>query len=230
MQRNPNAGVGTARNAYTSFLNKMHLYCTKVNQYVIQPDYEKMCTSFMESKIDDLTKTLDSCTRSLKIFSNPSNVRPTRDCINLVGQVKGVVNAIKTGKMSCIPVYKYCKTTFNDLKNAFKNVDSETKAKYTTIDQVLSDLSFERDGVYLGNTKLAIEGTNVEKSLELNCVLENTQDTTAAIIIGDNIYSTAYVIYDYTSVKSQAIMNYLEQFSSAYTGMVNIADLAKKYK
>ena len=100
--------------------------------------------------------------------------------------------------------------------------------QYSSVDTLLEDLRFERDGVYVKDTKLALEQSGAD---EMNMSLDGTEDTTSmnkAIIVGDNVYSAAYLLYLFQQNDNEAV-NYFNEYNVAYTDLVNLADCAKFY-
>jgi hypothetical protein len=62
--------------------------------------------------------------------------------------------------------------------------------------------------------------------------LDGTEDTSSmnkAIIVGDNVYSAAYLLYLFQQNDNEAV-NYFNEYNVAYTDLVNLADCAKFYE
>lgn len=218
--------VESAQSYYNAFTEKMKIYCTKANDWIIKPEYEKMMTGFMEGKIDELTDLCNTVENGLRLFVNPTNVRPTTDCMNLAGHVKGIGKFIMTGKASSIPVYKYCKTKVEDIIEAWKGSGSEKK--YTSFDMLMNDLHFERDGIYVGDTRLAIDPDGEELSISI----DETSDTSSMnkpIIVGNRVYSGSYSLYSFLESVDQDIVNYFNEYNLSYTDLVGLSDTARRY-
>ena len=220
--------VESASSYYRAFTERMKLYCSRANDWIIKPAYEDMCTAYAKSRIDELADISRKLENGLRLFVNPSNVHPTSDCLNLAGHIKGIGKAIVTGKASCIPVYKYCKTTMEDLIAAWKG-SSGDRSKYKTVDTLLDDLHFERDGVYVGDTKLDItQSESEELSMELDeSYLGDTMKK--AILVGNKIYSSAYSLMSFVTNKDFDIVNYFNGYNVGYTDLVNLDDCARMY-
>lgn len=219
--------VESASSYYRAFTERMKLYCTRANDWIIKPAYEDMCTAYARSKIDELSDIVRKIENGLRLFVNPSNVHPTSDCLNIAGHIKGIGKFVMTGKASCIPVYKYCKTTMEDLIAAWKG-SSGDQTKYNTVDMLLDDLHFERDGVYVGNVKLDIQNSESDEyTIELDET--NEADTKKGILIGNKIYSSAYSIFSFWYKKDFDIVNYFNNYNVGYTDLVNLQDCARVY-
>lgn len=221
------ASVESAASFYRAFTDKMKLYCTKANDWIIKPNYERMCTSFMQGKIRELEYYANAIENGLKLFVNPSNVKPTTDCLNLSGHVVGIAKAVWTGDPMQIPVFKYAKLKMDALHDAWYGV--EDKPTYHSIDELLSDLRFERDGVYVKNIRLEIEES---ESDELVMSMNETPDAsymTSPILIGENIYSGAYAMSSFKTGRDMDIVNYFNEYNVGYTDLLNMEDMAKVY-
>ena len=220
--------VETAGSYYQAFTNKVKLYCTKANDWIIKPDYEAMCTSLMKGKIGELTDICNKLENGLRLFVNPSNVHPTTDCLNLAGHIKGIGKFLMTGKASNIPLYKYCKTKVEDIIAAWKGTSGGQEGEYKTFNTLLSDLHFERDGIYVKDTRLNIEqnGDELDISLDESSDLSNMNKP---IIVGNNVYSAAYALYSFKTEKDQDIVNYFNSYNLAYTDLINLDDVARAY-
>lgn len=223
------ASVESAGSFYRSFTGKMKLYCTKANDWIIRPDYEKMCTSYAEGKIRELSDLGRKLENGLRLFVNPSNVKPTTDCLNLAGHITGIAKAVWTGDGTAIPVFKYFKTTVDDLITAWRGSTQIDKSKYTSIDTVLSDLSFRRDGIYVGSTRLDLQSSGSE---ELSMTIDESTDASsmsAAILIGDDLYSASYALYEMKTNGDTDIVNYFNEYGLSYTDLISLDDVAKMY-
>ena len=216
----------SAGSFYQSFLNKMHLYCNLTNEYVIKPDYEEMCTSFMKGKIKELEGLGKDLEKGLRLFVNPSNVRPTSDCLNLAGHIKGIAKFAMTGKASNIPIYKYCKTSVKRLIEAWKGT-SKTE-NYATFDSVLADITFKYDGIYVGDEKLDISSDGEEATISLDEGMDKRM-MNRAIIIGDNIFSAAYALQAYYEQSDPDIVRYFETYNETYTDLIKLDEVAMAY-
>jgi hypothetical protein len=216
----------TAASFYQNILSKTHLYCTIANEYIIKPDYEEMCTGFMKGKIKELEELGNKLENGLRLFVNPSNVRPTSDCLNIYGHIKGIAKFAMTGKASNIPIYKYCKTTINDLIDAWKGTSN--KKEYHTLDAILEDLVFKYDGVYVGDEKLNIPSDGSEATIEL----DNGMDKRAmnrAILINNRIFSAAYALQAYYEKSDEEIVRYFEEYNADYTDLIKLDEVAATY-
>jgi hypothetical protein len=217
----------TAASFYQAFTDKMKIYCTRANDWIIKPNYEELCTSFMKGKIRELKDMCNKVENGLRLFVNPSNIHPTSDCLNLAGHITGIGKFLVTGKASNIPIYKYCKNKINAIIDAWNGTNPTVQ--YSSVDTLLEDLRFERDGVYVKDTKLALEQSGAD---EMNMSLDGTEDTSSmnkAIIVGDNVYSAAYLLYLFQQNDNEAV-NYFNEYNVAYTDLVNLADCAKFYE
>lgn len=217
----------TAGSFYQAFTEKIKVYCTRANDWIIKPNYEELCTSFMKSKIRELKDLCNKVENGLRLFVNPSNIHPTSDCLNLAGHITGIGKFLVTGKASNIPVYKYCKNKINAIIDAWNGTNPTVQ--YSSVDTLLEDLRFERDGVYVKDKKLALEQSGAD---EMNMSLDGTEDTSSmnkAIIVGDNVYSAAYLLYLFQQNDNVAV-NYFNEYNVAYTDLVNLADCAKFYE
>ena len=219
--------VESANSYYRAFMDKTKLYCTRANDWIIKPDYEKMCTAYAEGKIKELTEIADKIQNGIKLFVNPSNVHPTSDCLNIAGHITGIGRAIITGKASCIPVYRYCKTNMSDIISAWKR-SSGDQTKYKTVDMLLEDLTFERDGVYAGGVKLDIIGDGDELSINVDETL-NTGTMNSAILIGDRVVSASYALLELKTSEDEDVVNYFNSYNLSYTDLVNLEDCARRY-
>lgn len=221
--------VESAGSYYRAFIGKMHLYCTKANDWIIKPDYENMCTAFANNKIAELREIGNTLENGLRLFVNPSNVRPTSDCLNLAGHITGIGKAIITGKASYIPVYKYVKTTAQKLIDAWKG-SSSNNGQYKSFDLLLSDLHFERDGVYVADAKLDLEddmlGEETAMTLDGSSDLSNMNK---GILVGDNIYSASYALESFKTGADENIVNFFNEFNVGYTDLINLNDVARMY-
>ena len=217
----------TAGSFYQAFTEKMKVYCTRANDWIIKPNYEELCTSFMKGKIRELKDLCNKVENGLRLFVNPSNIHPTSDCLNLSGHITGIGKFLVTGKASNIPVYKYCKNKINAIIDAWNGTNPTVQ--YSSVDTLLEDLRFERDGVYVKDKKLALEQSGAD---EMTMSLDGTEDTSSmnkAIIVGDNVYSAAYLLYLFQQNDNEAV-NYFNEYNVAYTDLVNLADCAKFYE
>jgi hypothetical protein len=218
--------VETASSYYNAAVAKLRVYCTRANDWIIKPDYEEMCTGFMNGKIDELKDLCNKMENGLRLFVNPSNIHPTSDCLNLAGHITGIGKFLMTGKASNIPVYKYCKTKMSAIITAWNGTNPSEQ--YSSIDTLLEDLRFERDGIYVKNTRLAIEPSGTE---EISLLLDDTQDTSSMsypIVIGDDVYSASYSLYEFRN-GSTDVVSYFNEYDVAYTDLVNLADCARIY-
>ena len=219
----------SANSYYQAVIAKMKLYCTRANDWIIKPEYEEMCTGFMKGKIDELKELCNKIENGLRLFVNPSNVHPTSDCLNLAGHIKGIKDFLLTGKASSIPVYKYHKTKMEAIIRAWRGNSASDRVKYSSVDTLLSDLRFERDGIYVRDARLEIEP---DDSQELSIVLNDTEDTSSMnfpILIGDTVYSASYALYSFTTSKDLDIVNYFNEYNLEYTDLVNLDDCARVY-
>lgn len=221
------ASVESAGSYYRTFTEKMKLYCTKANDWIIKPDYEKMCTSFMKGKIRELDYYANAIENGLKLFVNPSNVKPTTDCLNLTGHVVGIAKAVWTGDPMQIPIFKYAKTKIEALKIAWNGLP--VKPQYYSIDEMLSDLHFERDGVYVKDVRLPIEPSETDEYVMNMDETPDPPSMSSAILIGENIYSGAYAMSSFKTSRDLDIVNYLNEYNVGYTDLLNMEDLAKVY-
>lgn len=217
--------VESAESYYRAFTDKMKLYCTSANDWIIKPDYVKMCTGFMEGKIDELSDLSTKLENGLRLFVNPTNVHPTSDCLNLAAHITGTVDFIKTGRASSIPVYKYCKTTIGDIVTAWKGETREKK--YNTFNELLSDLRFERDGIYVGRDKLSIDSDGKEFSMTVDESVD-ISNMSRPIVVGDNVYSSSMVLYSYLK-RDEEISTYMSRYENSYSALVRLADVARAY-
>ena len=218
--------VETAASYYQAFTAKMKLYCTRANDWIIKPSYEEMCTSFMNGKIDELKELCNKVENGLRLFVNPSNIHPTSDCLNLAGHITGIGKFLTTGNASSIPVYKYCKNKIEAIIDAWNGTNPETQ--YSSVDTLLEDLRFERNGVYVGDTRLDLEQSASE---EITMTLDDTEDTSSmnrAIMVNGNVYSAGYLLYLFKNNDRDAV-TYFNEYNVAYTDLVNLADCAKFY-
>jgi hypothetical protein len=220
------AHAETAASFYQSMLNKMNLYCNAANEYIIKPDYEEMCTGYMKGKIRELEELANKLENGLRLFVNPSNVRPTSDCLNLAGHIKGIAKFAMTGKASNIPVYKYCKTTINDLIDAWKG--NSNKKEYHTLDAILEDLVFKYDGVYVGDEKLDLPGDGSEATIELDSGMDK-RSMNRAILIKNRIFSAAYALQAYYEKSDEDIVHYFEEYNADYTDLIKLDEVAVIY-
>lgn len=220
--------VETASSYYQAFTAKMKLYCTRANDWIIKPDYEDMCTAFMKSNINELTDICNKLENGLRLFVNPSNVHPTSDCMNLAGHITGFGKFLVTGKASNIPVYKYCKTKMTDIINAWRGTPGGQSGEYQNVDLLLSDLRFEREGIYVKDTRLAIDPSGDEISMSLDGT-EDTSSMSSPIIIGDNVYSASYALYGFMTKTDDAAVNYFNEYDSRYSDLINLDDVARAY-
>ena len=218
--------VESASSYYRAFTEKLKLYCTRANDWIVKPEYEEMCTAFMNGKIQELKDLCSSVENGLRLFVNPSNVHPTSDCLNLAGHITGVGRFITSGNASNIPVYKYCKTKISDIIRAWNG--TQPSEQYSSVDLLLSDLKFERDGIYVKETKLDIEPNRSE---ELTIQLDGSEDVSSMsspILIGDDVYSASYALYQFRNGDEKAV-NYFNQFNLVYTDLINLNDCARVY-
>lgn len=218
--------VETANSYYRAFTSKMKLYCTRANDWIIKPEYEEMCTAFMRGKIEELKGLCDKVENGLRMFVNPSNVHPTSDCLNLAGHITGIGRFLATGNASSVPVYKYCKTKITAIIDAWNG--TSPSQQYSSVDMLLSDLRFERDGIYVKSRRLAIDPSSDE---ELSLNLDGSEDVSSMnepILIGDEVYSASYALYRFKAGDRDAV-NYFNEFNVAYTDLVNLADCARIY-
>lgn len=220
--------VESAGSYYRAFIDKVELYCTKANDWIIRPDYEAMCTSLMKGKIGELTDIANKLENGLRLFVNPTNVRPTTDCLNLAGHIKGIGKFIATGKASSIPVYKYCKTKAENLILAWKGSSGSDTKEYNSFNSLLDDLRFERDGVYVNGVKLNIEGDSEEMTISLD-ESSDLSNMNRPILVGDAIYSASYALYSFKTGADQDIVNYFNTYDLSYTDLINLADVARAY-
>ena len=220
------AHAETAASFYQNILSKTHLYCNVANEYIIKPDYEEMCTGFMKGKIKELEELGNKLENGLRLFVNPSNVRPTSDCLNIYGHIKGIAKFAMTGKASNIPIYKYCKTTINDLIDAWKGTSN--KKEYHTLDAILEDLVFKYDGVYVGNEKLDLPGDDSEATIELDSGMDK-RAMNRAILIKDRIFSAAYALQAYYEKSDEDIVHYFEEYNADYTDLIKLDEVAVVY-
>ena len=221
------ASVESAGSFYRSFTNKMQLYCTKANDWIIKPNYEKMCTSFMKGKIKELENTANSLANGQKLFGNASNINPTGNCFDLSSHIVGIAKAVWTGDGMQIPIFKWAKTTVDKLSEAWNGVPD--RPEYHSFDEMLSDLRFEPDGIYVGKLRLLLEASEQDEYV-MNT--NETPDTTYMkhpILIGDNIYSAAYALEQFTTGSNQEIVDYFNEYNTAYTNLLNMEDMAKVY-
>ena len=217
----------TAASFYQAFTDKMKIYCTRANDWIIKPDYEELCTSFMKVKINELKEMCNKVENGIRLFVNPSNIHPTSDCLNLAGHITGIRKFLVTGNASNIPIYKYCKNKITAIIDAWNGTNPTVQ--YSSVDTLLEDLRFERDGVYVKDTKLALEQSGSD---EMNMSLDGAEDTSSmnkAIIVGDNVYSASYLLYLFKQNDNEAV-NYFNEYNVAYTDLVNMADCAKFYE
>lgn len=216
----------TASSFYQAFTDKMKIYCTRANDWIIKPNYEELCTSFMKGKIRELKDMCNKVENGLRLFVNPSNIHPTSDCLNLAGHITGIGKFLVTGNASNVPVYKYCKNKINAIIDAW-NGTSPT-VQYSSVDTLLEDLHFERDGVYIKDTRLNLSAVGSE---ELTISLDDTENTSSmnkAIIVGDDVYSASYALYEFKN-GNEKLINYFNEYNVTYTDLVNLADCAKVY-
>ena len=222
------ASVESAGSFYRSFTEKMKLYHSKANDWILKPSYERMCTSFMEGKIRELEYYASAIENGLKLFVNPTNVKPTTDCLNLTGHVVGIAKAVWTGDPMQIPVYKYAKTKIDAVIAAWNGYQGP-KQEYNSFDDMLSDLHFERDGVYVRDIRLSI-AADEEDELVMN--MDETPDSdymTSPIMIGDTLYSGAYAMSRFKTGSDEEIVNYFNEYNVGYTDLLNMEDLARVY-
>lgn len=220
--------VESAGSYYRAFIDKVKLYCTKANDWVIRPDYEAMCTSLMKGKIGELTDIANKLENGLRLFVNPTNVRPTTDCLNLAGHIRGIGKFMVTGRATSVPVYKYCKTRAENLILAWKRSSGSDTKEYNTFNSLLDDLRFERDGVYVNGVKLNIEGNSEEMSISLD-ESSDLGNMNRPILIGDTVYSASYALYSFKTGADQDIVNYFNTYDLSYTDLINLADVARAY-
>ena len=220
------AHAESAASFYQSMLNKLNLYCNIANEYIVKPDYEEMCTGFMKGKIKELEDIGNKLENGLRLFVNPSNVRPTSDCLNLAGHIKGIAKFAMTGKASNIPIYKYCKTTINDLIDAWKGTSN--KKEYHTLDAILEDLVFKYDGVYVGDEKLDLQGSGQEATITLDEGMDK-RTMNRAIIINGQIYSAAYALQAYYEKSDPDVVRYFDSYNATYTDLVRLDEVAATY-
>lgn len=216
----------SASSFYKSFTSKMHLYCNAANEYIINPDYEEMCTGFMKGKIKELNEMANLLQKGLRLFVNPTNVRPTSDCLNLAGHIKGIAKFAMTGKASNIPVYKYCKTSLENLVEAWRGTSN--KSSYTTVDSVLADLLFKYDGVYVGDEKLALPESGQEATITLDEGMDK-RTMNRAILINGQIYSAAYALQAYHEKSDPDVVRYFDSYNATYTDLVRLDEVAATY-
>ena len=221
-------GADSANSFYRACMNKMKLYCSRANDWIIKPDYEAMCTSYMNGKINELSDISRKLENGLRLFVNPSNVHPTSDCLDLYGHITGFGKFIVTGKASNIPVYKYCKTTITKLIEAWNGTSASQTKKYNTFNELMSDMHFERDGAYIGTTKLNIEASGEEMSMTID-ESADLSSMNKPIIIGDDIYSASYALYGFKTGTDKSVINYFNQYNVGYTDLINLDDVARAY-
>jgi hypothetical protein len=131
-----------------------------------------------------------------------------------------------TGKASNIPIYKYCKTTINDLIDAWKGTSN--KKEYHTLDAILEDLVFKYDGVYVGNEKLDLPGDGSEATIELDSGMDK-RAMNRAILIKDRIFSAAYALQAYYEKSDEDIVHYFEEYNADYTDLIKLDEVAVIY-
>lgn len=220
------ASAETAASFYNSFTSKMELYCNAANEYIIKPDYEEMCTGYMKGKIKELEEIGNKLENGLRLFVNPTNVHPTSDCLNIAGHIKGVAKFAMTGKASNIPVYKYCKTTVEDLIEAWRGTTN--KSQYNTLDSVLADITFKYDGVYVGDERLDLPESGEEATIDLDSGMDKRM-MNRAIIIENQIFSAAYALQAYHENSDPEIVRYFDSYDEAYTNLVRLDEVAITY-
>lgn len=216
----------TAASFYQSFMTKMHLYCNAANEYIIKPDYEEICTGYMKGKIRELSELGNRLENGLRLFVNPTNVRPTSDCLNINGHIRGIAKFAMTGKASSIPVYKYCKTTINNLLDAWKWTSK--KSQYHTFDSVLADLTFKYDGVYIADERLDLPKSGEEATITLDEGMDK-RTMNRPILIGDNIYSASYALQAYHENSDPDVVRYFDSYNAEYTDLVRLDEVAVTY-
>lgn len=225
-----------------SFFNHCMKVCGLVDngngEYGLSTAMVKEATSPVEGFVATCNQTKRVINKALKFLANPGSMKGANNAFKLNSTIKGVYQAMKTGKLSKIPIVKYIRQTSHDIFRIWRHHHPEP----TSYDSVFINTKMSADRIRIKDDDYPYNfGTETNEFVEVDADADlSTSDD--IILVNGKVYTVAETAiamnfrdkypkrYETMKTEYEDVLNYCDDMNRFMTDLVNLKDTVQCYK
>lgn len=233
------ADVDTSKSFFNHAMKVCGLVDNGQGEYGLSTAMVKEATAPVEAFVATCNQTKRIITKALKFLANPVSIKGANNAFKLNSTIKGIYKAVKTGKLSNIPIVKYVRHKTHDILNIWRNHHPHENASY---DVIFLNTKYSTDKIIFNDEEYDFDGgTLTDEMFEV----EDDADLSAVddvILVNGNVYTVSEAVmamnfrqmhperFKQLNGQYDELLNYCDDVNNFMTDLVDLAQTVTRYK